>query len=51
MSDVRTVYTTAEVAEMLQITSSYLLRLAAAMRFEIRRGRGARERDCAVPFL
>ena len=30
MSDVRTVYTTAEVAEMLQITSSYLLRFSPA---------------------
>ena len=45
MSDVRMVYTTAEVAQMLQITSSFLLRLAAAMRFSPAECRRAGKRN------
>ena len=45
MSDVRTVYTTAEVAQILKITSSYLLRLAAAMRFSPAECRRAGKRN------
>ena len=45
MSDVRMVYTTAEVAQMLQITSSYLLRLAADMRFSPAECRRAGKRN------
>lgn len=33
MSDVRTVFTTTEVAEKLSLSSSYLLRLATKMNF------------------
>lgn len=33
MSDVRTVFTTAEVAQMLELTPSYVLRLASRMDF------------------
>ena len=33
MSDVRTVFTTSEVAEILDISSSYLLRLVQTMHF------------------
>lgn len=33
MSDVRTVFTTSEVAEMLNLTSSYVLRLVSKIDF------------------
>ena len=45
MSDVRTVYTTAEVAEILKITPSYLLRVAAAMQFSPAEFRSAGKRN------
>lgn len=45
MSDVRTVYTTSEVAEMLAITPSYLLRLAQTMNFSPSEFRSAGKRN------
>ena len=45
MSDVRTVYTTAEVAEMLKITPSYLLRIAQTMPFTPAEFRSAGKRN------
>ena len=33
MSDVRTVYTTTEVAKILDVSTSYLLRLSKEMKF------------------
>lgn len=45
MSDVRTVYTTAETAEMLEITPSYLLRLAQTMHFSPSEFRSAGKRN------
>ncbi|WP_082020697.1 helix-turn-helix domain-containing protein [Candidatus Soleaferrea massiliensis] len=45
MSDVRTVYTTSEVAEILHITPSYLLRLAQTMHFSPAEFRSAGKRN------
>lgn len=45
MSDVRTVYTTSEVAEILRITPSYLLRLASKMQFSPAEFRSAGKRN------
>lgn len=45
MSDVRTVFTTSEVAEMLQITPSYLLRVARNMNFSPSEFRSAGKRN------
>lgn len=45
MSDVRTVFTTSEVAEILKITPSYLLRLAQNMHFTAAEFRSAGKRN------
>ncbi|WP_050696664.1 MerR family transcriptional regulator [Anaeromassilibacillus senegalensis] len=45
MSDVRTVFTTSEVAEMLDITPSYLLRLAQTMQLTPAEFRSAGKRN------
>lgn len=45
MSDVRTVFTTSEVAEKLEITPSYLLRVAQTMRFSPSEFRSAGKRN------
>lgn len=45
MSDVRTVYITKEVAEILDINPSYLLRLAKAMNFSASEMREAGKRN------
>ena len=45
MSDVRTVFTTAEVDQMLQLTPSYVLRIAATMKFEPEEFRSAGKRN------
>ncbi|MCQ5128709.1 helix-turn-helix domain-containing protein [Butyricicoccus faecihominis] len=45
MSDVRTVYTTSEVAEILDITPSYLLRLAQSMELTPAEFRSAGKRN------
>lgn len=45
MSDVRTVFTTSEVAEILEITPSYLLRLAQTMCFSPAEFRSAGKRN------
>ena len=45
MSDVRTVFTTAEVANTLGITSSYLLRLVQTMNFSPAEFRSAGKRN------
>ena len=45
MSDVRTVFTTAETAEILEITPSYLLRLAQTMNFSPAEFRSAGKRN------
>ena len=45
MSDVRTVFTTAEVAQMLELTPSYVLRLASRMDFLPEEFRSAGKRN------
>lgn len=45
MSDVRTVYTTSEVAEILDITPSYLLRLSQSMELSPSEFRSAGKRN------
>lgn len=45
MSDVRTVFTTAEVAQMLELTPSYVLRLASRMDFLPKEFRSAGKRN------
>ena len=45
MSDVRTVFTTAEVANTVGITSSYLLRLVQTMNFSPAEFRSAGKRN------
>ena len=45
MSDVRTVFTTSEVAEILEITSSYLLRVVQTMHFTPEEFRSAGKRN------
>ena len=48
MSDVRTVFTTAEVAQMLELTPSYVLRLASRMDFLPEEFRSAGKRNLSV---
>ena len=45
MSDVRTVFTTTEVAKMLDVSSSYVLRLASEMKFNEKEMRDAGKRN------